>query len=317
MIQKKSLEHQNCAIERLNMVNNPQTIHCCFTDFEELAEAVRSWNLDFQKLDCGPFTGEILQIISPDFIYGYGAFAGCLKQTGEPPAGYRTFAISAVAPFEMIWRGHAVNESNLVLFPKAAELHAFTNVRFEIFTISIAEELLYQWINPKNIQGLEVFACNPKEITTLRNMLQKVKTQGTQSATKDLILFQIATLLQTSGLRSTKQTPRYDRINSILKTERHILENRDDAPSVTTLASVAGISRRTLEYSFAEHLGISPKTFINNTRLNAVRKILRAGDVPKIADAANTWGFWHMGQFAADYRKLFGELPSVTLKNPC
>jgi transcriptional regulator GlxA family with amidase domain len=32
----------------------------------------------------------------------------------------------------------------------------------------------------------------------------------------------------------------------------------------------------------------------------------------KIADAANAWGFWHMGQFAKDYRTLFGELPSQT-----
>lgn len=34
----------------------------------------------------------------------------------------------------------------------------------------------------------------------------------------------------------------------------------------------------------------------------------------RVTDIANDWGFWHMGQFAADYRELFGELPSQTLK---
>ena len=34
----------------------------------------------------------------------------------------------------------------------------------------------------------------------------------------------------------------------------------------------------------------------------------------EINDIAHNLGFWHMGQFAADYRKLFGELPSMTLK---
>jgi len=29
---------------------------------------------------------------------------------------------------------------------------------------------------------------------------------------------------------------------------------------------------------------------------------------------ANAWGIWHMGRFAADYRKLFGEVPSETLQ---
>jgi len=28
---------------------------------------------------------------------------------------------------------------------------------------------------------------------------------------------------------------------------------------------------------------------------------------------ANRHGFWHMGQFAKDYKNLFGELPSQTL----
>ena len=30
------------------------------------------------------------------------------------------------------------------------------------------------------------------------------------------------------------------------------------------------------------------------------------------ANVAHRWGFWHMGQFARDYRRLFGELPSET-----
>ena len=34
----------------------------------------------------------------------------------------------------------------------------------------------------------------------------------------------------------------------------------------------------------------------------------------RIADVANEWGFWHMGQLAADYRRHFGENPSETLR---
>jgi len=33
----------------------------------------------------------------------------------------------------------------------------------------------------------------------------------------------------------------------------------------------------------------------------------------KIADIANHWGSRHLGQFAADYRRQFGEQPSETI----
>jgi AraC family ethanolamine operon transcriptional activator len=33
-----------------------------------------------------------------------------------------------------------------------------------------------------------------------------------------------------------------------------------------------------------------------------------------VQDVAAAWGFWHMSQFATDYRKLFGMRPSDTLK---
>jgi len=33
-----------------------------------------------------------------------------------------------------------------------------------------------------------------------------------------------------------------------------------------------------------------------------------------VADIAARWGFWHPSRFASEYKSLFGELPSATLK---
>jgi hypothetical protein len=34
-----------------------------------------------------------------------------------------------------------------------------------------------------------------------------------------------------------------------------------------------------------------------------------------VAAVANRWGIRHLGRFAGEYRKMFGELPSRTLAN--
>ena len=46
----------------------------------------------------------------------------------------------------------------------------------------------------------------------------------------------------------------------------------------------------------------------------AHRDLLEADARQGIADVALRWGFTHLGRFAADYRKRFGQLPSQTLK---
>jgi len=46
------------------------------------------------------------------------------------------------------------------------------------------------------------------------------------------------------------------------------------------------------------------------------RRELRRADssLASVSDVAERYGFWHLSQFAADYRWLFGELPSETLR---
>jgi AraC family ethanolamine operon transcriptional activator len=33
-----------------------------------------------------------------------------------------------------------------------------------------------------------------------------------------------------------------------------------------------------------------------------------------VRDVAADWGFWHFSQFSSDYRKLFGQSPSESLR---
>ena len=53
---------------------------------------------------------------------------------------------------------------------------------------------------------------------------------------------------------------------------------------------------------------------LQTVRLQSVRRNL-LGKSPgnSISEIAASWGFWHMGQFAAVYRRQFGELPSETV----
>jgi AraC-like DNA-binding protein len=95
-----------------------------------------------------------------------------------------------------------------------------------------------------------------------------------------------------------------------------IKERSADALTITDLRHVTGASERTLHYAFVEHYGLPPARFMKACRLNGARRELgrSVSQDAKISNIANRWGFWHLGQFAKDYRRWFGELPSETCR---
>ena len=92
----------------------------------------------------------------------------------------------------------------------------------------------------------------------------------------------------------------------------------DDPPSIAELCRHVGVSRRTLQGCFQDALGLTPLQYLRMLRLNAVRRELRALAAARqpvsIGDVAARWGFWHWSRFTENYRQLFGELPSHTVR---
>lgn len=96
------------------------------------------------------------------------------------------------------------------------------------------------------------------------------------------------------------------------------IERDPAAPhTLSELAATAGTSVRSLQATFAEHLGMSPMAYLRRVRLAHAHEDLRAavpGNGQSVADIAFRWGFGHVPRFAAAYRERYGVPPSHTLR---
>lgn len=95
-----------------------------------------------------------------------------------------------------------------------------------------------------------------------------------------------------------------------------IEESQAELPTVEQLATAVDVSERTLRTMFIEYFGMSPGKYLNLRGLHRTRFALRngAGDETTVARVAAKFGFWDFGRFAGQYRLLFGEFPSETLR---
>ena len=100
-----------------------------------------------------------------------------------------------------------------------------------------------------------------------------------------------------------------------LRAEAWLRQNLQAAPTVLGLCAALDVSERTLHEAFRQHLGTTPMAYLKTLRLNAARHDLqRAETSTRVTDVALDWGFQHFGWFAHDYRRLFAETPSDTLR---
>jgi AraC-like DNA-binding protein len=100
-----------------------------------------------------------------------------------------------------------------------------------------------------------------------------------------------------------------------LRAEAHLRATLAEAPQLSEICQAVRASPRSLHSSFKAIFNTTPKAYQIALRLDAVRHdLLRAPAGTTVTSVAMKWGFFQLGRFAGDYRRMFGEGPRETIR---
>ena len=332
MLVNEGAQHQESATADRGRLEpgKVRVIRGQFHEFGQVAEAISGWDLDWRQLDAGRLRAELTQLETTTGSISRFSFNRRFFQCGSVPRGTRTYGMSEEGSPPSVVRGQAVDSQSLLAFP--GDYTATSEPGFRAHGLSFSEEALREAAEREGVACLLarldpdqlVVSCDPAAIGALRNRVrwlfncfESQPNRAVNSLRVELERQVPALLVRVlvSGAAANNGYPRPAGNRAIIaRRARAIIDHHaDQAPSIEEVGRQVGASLRTLRYAFREYYGVSPKAYLQSLRLSRVRRELRTADSDTIvADVANRWGFWHMGQFAADYRRLFGELPSET-----
>jgi AraC-like DNA-binding protein len=119
-----------------------------------------------------------------------------------------------------------------------------------------------------------------------------------------------------TSVKGSVGSRRRDRV--VAQFEEYLEANRGRALYLTEICMAIGVAERTLRAACEEHLGMGPIRYLTLRRMHLVRRALLGADRSEtsVTRIATDHGFWELGHFAVAYRALFGEAPSVSLRQP-
>lgn len=221
------------------------------------------------------------------------------------------------------------------------EIHLSVPAGAEVALMSIDRQAFQQWCVDLGCEGLDEQAlqCNwlrldDRRFDDLRGCLRGLfalaeadagsagKPLGATAverqmslAVRDLLPLLIEALVHGAERSSTLLRPPA-RIELVKQVQRWLDAHPDRPITLADLCQVAYVSRRSLIQGFRDHLGMGPMQYLKLQRLHSARRALLRSDPCEatVTMVAAEYGFLNAGHFARDYQRLFGERPSVTLR---
>lgn len=306
-------------------------------DVYEQACNITAWQQLYDQLHPGTFKGSLSEVWIDGLQFFKESTNLALRQSCVVWPGAVWFGIPKKKSQDSFVCASKVEDTNIATFVGGQEFELLTPDNLELmgFVVSESElEHLFELDTSANLgqilrsnSSLQVdekkksVYWNFMEETlrsienTSENTLEPVLHKNAQKTLKDSLLVGMVDLLATAAPSKKMRHSRVNYRRVISQSREYIIEHPDQAITILDLCNNLHVSRRTLQNAFQNILGICPIHYLKAIRLNAVRRELISHNsvFNTIQDAATSWGFWHLSQFAADYHHLFKELPSHSL----
>lgn len=320
-------------------VVNPCHFRLAVSDPEQFAEAIRGSRLEARLLAKASGVSQLERIHLPRTCFDTARISSPLLFSGEVAEDCFTLIFVTACPRD----GHSFNFSTrhgtgyIAFFQPRAVLDAMTPAGYANATLTVPEKLFRQEIRHrfpeipdewlKRGAGLRIPDSANRKLALLlagrREMDQSNSAWLADSMARihfeeDLLEVFIDALREAHLAGTPPQSPlRLRRYEAMRRIRDHIADHRGSPLRINDLCQVSGMSRRGLEYAFKDLFGVPANAFVRGHRLHGVRRSLQASEPApgRIKQVALEWGFWHLGHFTKNYRDLFGEPPSETVRH--
>ncbi|MEG1201330.1 MAG: helix-turn-helix domain-containing protein [Comamonas sp.] len=301
-------------------------------DVDEQAALLKGWNQRYEQISAGIFEGRVTSLhLGP--IQAWREFSSqALHQTGELRPGQLAMGLPCAIPGNTMFCNRPCGEEHAIVFSGDAPFEFVSPGGLEIIDFVVEQASLDPYLTATERERLQAQLVQPHLRTVsaherwrLPILLSDMQECLAQTAREALphrqleemagdVLAAIAAVLRDGVGGDVDEQLSYQRRAHIvgMARERVVACGADGSLMVEDLCQALAVSRRALQYSFQEVLGISPQIYLRAVRLNGARRAIKQGST--VSDAALAWGFWHFGRFSQEYKALFAELPSHTCK---
>lgn len=325
------MENQN-----INVIS-PQVLHLITSDPEEISDLVPTWDQEYLQLKRGQFAWEGTAIHIGDFQFLEELLGMSTLVRGQIPEGTVAIGLPHNPLGADYYLGHEVTAQT---FMKGHHSHPFDlkinqQLGYIIMVVPIncvlkfaeqtqqpfrEQELLSPGIVIPEFAAYQNLAFYLKELLVLLKAHPEKLTASTtgpslaQIIIADSLPLFMDVLTSEASTNLSENDSNYRRLAK--KAEQFAYEHIEDPITLQQLCENLQTNQRSLNYAFQAVYGVAPMDYLKILRLNQARHALRSADpkISRVMEIAGRFGFWHMGQFSGDYKRMFGETPSTTLK---
>lgn len=303
-------------------------------DTDCLAHSISGWTQEYEQLKAGPFKGSLSELCLGSAQIFLEKTSHALHQACTVPSDSVWFGLPMSEERSVRINGIPVHDGQIAVRKGGKCFELFTPDNLHFWGIVVKEDVLMTYARQfecnawlSDVLQHPVLDVNEEKKRAVQVSCSKIlqRPRQAQSTTLSSPLRQSISENTLSALFSMFRDVAHVSVDHNSSQRRHRFVERADAyvrscsdrlVTVSELCSALNTSRRSLQTGFQEALGISPHAYMRAVSLNRVRSHLKCADSPyfNVQDTAAAYGFWHMSQFARDYRQMFGELPSDTLK---
>lgn len=287
-----------------------------------------NWNVQADQLGKGTFSSQIRSLQYQDLVVYDNKWGAASLIRGESPDDWIMFG-GVIGPecAQVSWCGQVASdqlyactpERQAIEFTLAQDAHDIViliklDLLAQVAGDAALERILRAGLIDFRNKGPQLLRCVMANLARLEKSPDLVSHALVAADVRAEILAILELCFQPMSTGGAWLLPRSRREDAVRRALTHARHSGGQS-SAWDLAEAAGVSQRTLEIAFVDATGITPGKYLKRLRLNQVRESLAKGssEVISVTQAALSAGFTHLGRFSADYRQLFGELPSDTL----